>query len=96
MFIGAMCRGSEAKFNTFRPRQNEHHSTDDIFKRIFVNGNVRISIEISPKYVPKGPTNNTPAVVQIMAWCRPGDKPLAETMMVSLPTHICVTRPQWV
>ena len=40
--------------------------------------------------------NNIPALVQIMAWRRPGDKPLSEPMMVSLPTHICVTRPQWV
>ena len=24
------------------------------------------------------------------------DKPLSEPMMVSLPTHICVTRPRWV
>ena len=39
-----------------------------------------------------GPINNTPAVVQIMAWSRPGNKPLSETMMVSL----CVTWPQWV
>ena len=31
-----------------------------------------------------------------MAWCRPGDKPLSEPMMVRLPTHISVTRPQWV
>ena len=31
-----------------------------------------------------------------MAWHRPGDKPLSEPMMVSLPTHICVTRTQWV
>ena len=31
-----------------------------------------------------------------MAWRRPGDKPLSEPMMVSLPTHICVARPQWV
>ena len=30
-----------------------------------------------------------------MAWRRPGDKPLSEPMMVRLPTHICVTRPQW-
>ena len=37
-----------------------------------------------------------PALVQIMAWRRPGDKPLSEAMMVNLPTHICVTRPQWV
>ena len=31
-----------------------------------------------------------------MAWRRPGDKPLSEPVMVSLLTHICVTRPQWV
>ena len=31
-----------------------------------------------------------------MAWRRPGDKQLSEPMMVRLPTHICVTRPQWV
>ena len=44
----------------------------------------------------KGPINNIPALVQIMAWRRSGDKPSSEPMMVSLPTHICVTRPQWV
>ena len=48
------------------------------------------------KFVPKGPVNNIPALVQIMAWRRPGDKPLSEPMMVSLLTHICVNRPQWV
>ena len=48
------------------------------------------------KFVPKGPINNNPALVQIMAWSRSGDKPLSEPMMVSLLTHICVTRPQWV
>ena len=31
-----------------------------------------------------------------MAWRRPGDKPLSEPIMVSLLTHICVSRPQWV
>ena len=31
-----------------------------------------------------------------MAWRWPGDKPLPEPMMVRLPRHICVTRPQWV
>ena len=31
-----------------------------------------------------------------MAWRRPGDKPLSEAMLVSLLTHKCVTRPQWV
>ena len=40
--------------------------------------------------------NNNPALFQIMAWRRPGDKPLSEPMMVSSLTHICVTQPQWV
>ena len=31
-----------------------------------------------------------------MAWCRPGDKPLSEPMMVRLQMHICITRPKWV
>ena len=66
------------------------------FKRIFLNENVEISIEISGKFVPKGPINNNPALVQLMAWRRSGDKPLSEQMMDRLPTHICVTRPQWV
>ena len=81
---------------TVRPRRNEQHFADDIFKRIFFNENVWISIKISLKFVPKGPINNIPALVRIMAWRRSGDKPLSESMMVSLPTHICVTRHQWV
>ena len=82
--------------NTLRPRQNGRRFADDMFKRIFLNENVRILIKISLKFVPKGPINNIPALVQIMAWRRSGDKPLSEPMMVSLLMHICVTRPQWV
>ena len=82
--------------NTLRPRQNGRRFADDTFKRIFLNENARISIKISLKFVPKGPINNNPTLVQIMAWRRSDDKPLSETMMVSLLTHICVTRPQWV
>ena len=33
------------------------------------------------KFVPHGPFNNIPALVQIMAWRRSGDKPLSEPMM---------------
>ena len=39
------------------------------------------------------PINNIPALVQIMAWRRPGDKPLSEALVVRLLTHICVARP---
>ena len=47
--------------NTLRPRRNEQNFADDIFKRIFCNENVWISIYISLKFVPKGPINNIPA-----------------------------------
>ena len=82
--------------NTLRPRQNGRHFADDNFKCIFLNENAWIPIKISQKFVPQGPINNIPALVQIMTCCRPGDKPLSWPMMVRLQTHICVTRPQWV
>ena len=85
-------------FNTLRPRQNGRHFADDVLKCIFLNEKVSIPIGISLKFVPKGPIDNIPALVQIMVWRRPGDKPLSEPMMVRLPTHLyrCVTGPQWV
>ena len=82
--------------NKLRPWQNGRHFADDILKCIFLNENARISLKMSLKFVPKVRINNIPALVQIMAWRRPGDKPLSEPMMFSLLTHICVTRPQWV
>ena len=82
--------------NILRPRQNGRHFADDVFKCIFLNENVWILLKISLKFVPKGPIKNIPAVVQIIIWRRPGDKPLSEPIMVSLLTHICVARPQWV
>ena len=82
--------------NTLRPRQNGCHFADGIFTCIFFNENAWILIKISLKFVPKGPINNIPALVLITAWCRPGNKPLSEPMMVTLKTHICVTGPHWV
>ena len=82
--------------NTLRPRHNWRHFADAIFKCIFLNENAWIPIKISLKFVPHGPINNISALVQIMAWRRPGDKPLSGPMMVRLPMHICITRPQWV
>ena len=76
--------------NTLRPRQNGCHFADDIFKSIsWMNAHeFRLIFSL----------NNILAWAQIMNWRRPGDKPLSEPMMVSLPTHICVcvSRPQWV
>ena len=92
---------SNAKFvtlilNILSSRPNGCHFPDDIFKWNFLSENAWISIEISLTFVPRGPIDNIPALVQIMAWRRPGDKPLSAPMMVNLLTHICVTRPQLV
>ena len=85
-----------AGLNTLKLRQNGRHFADDIFNSIFLNENNCTFIEISLQYDPRGPIINMPTLVQIMAWRRPGDKPLSEPMMVSLLMHICFSRPQWV
>ena len=69
--------------STWTSREEVHYA-DDIFKCIFLNKNLWISLKISLKFVPKVPINNILALVQIMVWHRPGDKPLSEPMMVSL------------
>ena len=76
--------GDILDFNTLRPRRNEQHIADYIFKRIFFNENIQISTKFSLKLVPKGAINNIPALVQIMAWRWPGNKPLSEQMMIIL------------
>ena len=70
------------EINTLRPRQNGRHVASDSFKCIFLNENVWILFRISLKFIPMGPNYNISA--------------LSEQMMVWLPTHICVSRPQWV
>ena len=83
--------------NTLWTRQNDRLFPDDILKWIFLNENVWILNKTSLNIIPKGPINKIPALVQIiMAWRRPGDKPLSEPMMIILLMHICVTRHQWV
>ena len=41
---------------------------------------MQILLQFIPKY--KGPINNKPALVQIMAWRPTGDKSLSEPMLV--------------
>ena len=45
-----------------------------------MNEKFYISIQISLKFVAKGPIDNIPALVQIMAWCLTGNKTLYEPM----------------
>ena len=82
--------------NTLRLRRNRHHFADDISKCIFLQENVWISIKILQKFVPKGPINNIPALVKIMAWHWPGHKPFSEPVVVGSLMHTCISRPQWV
>ena len=55
--------GKIISLNTVRSRPDARHFTDDIFKRIFLHENVSILIKISLKFIPKGPIDNTPALV---------------------------------
>ena len=88
-YLGRITHSGREKWPPFSRRYFQMH---------FFNENVWVLIKISQKLVSKGQINNIPALVQIMAWRRPGDKSLSEPMMVSLLilTHICVTRPPWV
>ena len=61
---------------------------DGIFKRIFLNENVSILIQISLKFVPKGSIDKKSALVQVLAWCRTGDKPLPEAIDYSVYQRI--------
>ena len=62
---------------------------DNIFKCLFLNENDIIFIQISLKFVPRSPIdNNKPALVQVLAWCQTGDKPLTEPMITQFHWHI--------
>ena len=54
---------------------------DNIFKYIFINEKFHILIRILLEFVPRGPIDNRPALVQVMAWRRTDDKPLPETTL---------------
>ena len=67
--------------NSSPPGQNGCHFADVMFKRIFLNENIRISNKISLKCDLWGLIDNMSALVKIIAWCRPGNKPLSEPML---------------
>ena len=54
---------------------------DNNFKCIFLNEIDKILIWISLKFVPKSPIDNKPVLVQAMAWCWIGHKPLSEPVL---------------
>ena len=54
---------------------------EDNFKCIFLNEYDRIPIQISLRFAFRSSIDNKPALVQVMAWRRIGDKPLSEPML---------------
>ena len=58
--------------------------------------NFVISIQIPLKFVPKDPIDNKSALVQIMAWCRPGNKPLPEPMLTQFADNYMWHWRRWV
>ena len=69
------CHHSIKDINSSFLGQNGHHFAADTFKCIFVNENFCNLIIISLKFIPKLPINNSPALVQIMAWRPVSDRP---------------------
>ena len=55
---------------------------NDTFRCIFSNEDDRIPIQISLKFVLRGPIDNKPALVEVMAWRLTGDKPLPDPMKI--------------
>ena len=80
--------------NSSPPGQNGRLFAENIFRCIFMNEKFYILIKISLKFVPKGPIDNNPALVQIMAWRRIGDKPLSEQILTRFTD--AYTRGRWV
>ena len=67
--------------NSSLPGENGRHFADNIFKCIFMKDMFNVLIQISLKFVPLGPIDNKSALVLVMAWRRPGGKPLPEPML---------------
>ena len=72
IFIGVkkICLICESSLNPLRPGQKGRTFPDDIFKRAFLNENVRFPIEMSLNVVPRRQMNNVSALAQITAWRR--------------------------
>ena len=75
---------SQHPVNLLRPAHNGYHLENSIFKCIFLNENVQISIRLSLEFVTEGPIYNNSALVQGMACCWLGDKPLLEPTSADL------------
>ena len=60
LLLWVLAATNSSHINPYPPEQNDRHFTDDIFKRIFFNENVWISLTISLTFFPKVRINNIP------------------------------------
>ena len=77
--------------NKLRPRQKGailHTTVSSVFPSMKIN---ELRLKFHWNFLTK-----IPALVQIMACRRLGNKPSSELMLVRLPRHLCLTQPQWV
>ena len=52
LYVSISGESMKGELNTTRLRQNGRHFTNDTFKRIFLNENVKNYVKISLKFVP--------------------------------------------
>ena len=75
----------------FLTNWDHHHILQTTISIAFsLNETCYISIKMSLNLIPKGLIGNIPALVQVMAWCHTGNKPLPEPMTIqfTLCTHM--------
>ena len=88
--------GNNGFVNTLRLRQNGRRDfPDDIFKCIFLNENVWISIKISLKFVPKDPINNIPALIRDGSMTKPCLPRVAAQPQMTLSFFKPYLSPRW-
>ena len=78
--VYSICFIAKIVNNSFHPGKNGRKFGRRYFQSHFLERNVWISIKISLKSVPKGPIENKPELVQVMAWHRTGGMPLPEPL----------------
>ena len=76
--LPADCNGAPWTVNSSPPGQNGCRQYFQMHFREWKS----LYFKISLKFVPKGSIDNKAALVQVMAWCRIGDKPLSEPMLI--------------
>ena len=84
------------QYYILRARQNRRQFPDDSFNCILLNENIWTPMTIWLKFIPNGPINNIPALVQIMTLRQPGEKPFSEPVMAWFVDAYMLPSAQWI